>query len=262
LVGLILGIVGCLFGLIPLTFWIAGTLGVIGLILALVGFARTRRGEATNKKTAIAGIATNALALVLAVVGVVIVGNAFSQFGKDIKAADTQVVAPTSSDASASDSTDDSSAGSDVTDTTDPSTSADDSAYNDMPIGQSITVSGTNNDTPYVMDLKAVSIKKSKAAIEDYGNKPKGSYVGILVEYTCTQGTCSYNPFDFKVRNSDGDEFDSSSSSFTPGLESGDLRHGRKARGYITYDLPKGKYVLEYSAGFADTTSASWKFSV
>jgi hypothetical protein len=58
LAGIILGIVGLLFALVPLTFWVAGLIGGTGLILALVGRARAKRGEASNAKTAWAGISS------------------------------------------------------------------------------------------------------------------------------------------------------------------------------------------------------------
>lgn len=71
--GLILGIIGILFGFVPLTFFIAGPLGVTGLILALVGRARVKRGEASNGKAALFGVLTSLIALALSVWGAVIV---------------------------------------------------------------------------------------------------------------------------------------------------------------------------------------------
>lgn len=77
--GLILGIVGILFGLVPLTFWIAGPLGVTGLVLALVGRARVKRGEATNRKTALFGVLTSVIALALSVWGATIFFDAVDE---------------------------------------------------------------------------------------------------------------------------------------------------------------------------------------
>lgn len=81
---LIAGIVGTLFGLVPLTFWIAGPLGVVGLVLALVALGRARR-EHRSRKLPIAGTVLSALALVLSVVGAVIVFTAVDQLGKDLE---------------------------------------------------------------------------------------------------------------------------------------------------------------------------------
>ena len=82
---LILGIIGAISGLIPLLFWIAGTLGVIGLILGFVGRARAKRGEATNGRTALWGIITSAIALILSIVGMVIVFDAFGDAADELE---------------------------------------------------------------------------------------------------------------------------------------------------------------------------------
>lgn len=81
---LILGIVGAVSGLIPLLFWVAGTLGVTGLVLGFVGRARAQRGEATNGKTALWGIITSAIALVLSIIGMVIVFDAFGDAADEL----------------------------------------------------------------------------------------------------------------------------------------------------------------------------------
>ena len=62
---LILGIIGVLAGIIPLFFWVAGILGVIGLVLGFVGRGRFERSEATNGTMALWGIITSLAALVL-----------------------------------------------------------------------------------------------------------------------------------------------------------------------------------------------------
>jgi hypothetical protein len=69
---LILGIIGVLAGIIPLFFWVAGILGVIGLVLGFVGRGRFERSEATNGTMALWGIIIGAVALVVSIVGAVI----------------------------------------------------------------------------------------------------------------------------------------------------------------------------------------------
>jgi hypothetical protein len=61
---LILGIIGVLFGVIPVV-WVAGILGIIGLILGLVGLGRVQRGEATNGTMALWGVIASVAAVVL-----------------------------------------------------------------------------------------------------------------------------------------------------------------------------------------------------
>ncbi|MFG2759255.1 DUF4190 domain-containing protein [Streptomyces wuyuanensis] len=83
---LVLGIIGALSGLIPFFFWLAGILGLIGLILGLSGKGRVKRGEATNKGVAVAGVVLGLVSLVLSVVGAVItfkaVGEAVDEINK------------------------------------------------------------------------------------------------------------------------------------------------------------------------------------
>jgi Septum formation len=79
---LILGIIGALTGVIPFMFWLAGALGLIGLILGFIARGRVKRGEATNGTAALWGIITSAVAVVLSIVGLVIlVGVVLSEEG-------------------------------------------------------------------------------------------------------------------------------------------------------------------------------------
>jgi hypothetical protein len=64
---LILGIIGVVIGIIPFFFWLAGILGVVGLILGFVGRGRAKRGEATNGTMALWGIITSAVAVVVSI---------------------------------------------------------------------------------------------------------------------------------------------------------------------------------------------------
>ncbi|NEB73971.1 DUF4352 domain-containing protein [Streptomyces sp. SID14478] len=104
---LILGVIGVLSGLLPILFWLAGTLGVIALILGLTGRGRAKRGEATNKGVALAGVLLALASLGLAVFGAYTtfkaVDDAVDEINKsvsDTKAKDTK----TSGDAKDADS--------------------------------------------------------------------------------------------------------------------------------------------------------------
>ena len=68
---LVLGIVGAVFGLVPILGLVAFPLGILAVVFGFVG-----RRRSTGRGMALAGIITGALALVLAVVGVVIVQDA------------------------------------------------------------------------------------------------------------------------------------------------------------------------------------------
>lgn len=84
LAALILGIVGMLFGMVPLTGFIAFAVGVTGLILGLAGWSRVRKNKATNKKTAIFGVITSVLAVILGIWGMAIFFGALNDLGNDL----------------------------------------------------------------------------------------------------------------------------------------------------------------------------------
>lgn len=94
----VLGILGCLFGLIPLFAPAAIGLGVIGVIFTVVAHIKRNR-----KGLKITGGAVSVVAVVLGAVGIVIVGSAVAQFDDDMKAiSGGSAPAATSASASAS----------------------------------------------------------------------------------------------------------------------------------------------------------------
>ncbi len=83
-------------------------------------------------------------------------------------------------------------------------TDVDTDVIKDLKIGDGVTVTGED----YEMEVEVLSIKSSTRAIEEYGERPKGLFVGLMVRYTCLSGSCDYNPYDFTLRSDEGDEFD------------------------------------------------------
>ena len=73
---LVLGIVGCVLGVIPFGFTVSWILGLVGVILGFIGISRSRKGVATNGKVAIAGTVLSLLAMVIAVIATVVVFSA------------------------------------------------------------------------------------------------------------------------------------------------------------------------------------------
>lgn len=73
--GLVLGIIGVVLGLTPVTFWAAIPLGILGVIFGAIGF---RHG--VGKAGAILGV----IAIVLGIVWAVAWGNAFNDTNNDV----------------------------------------------------------------------------------------------------------------------------------------------------------------------------------
>lgn len=65
--GFVLGLIGAIFSLIPIIGVIAWFLVIPGLVLAAIGFARTRKGAATNAGLAIAGIVLSLVGLLFCI---------------------------------------------------------------------------------------------------------------------------------------------------------------------------------------------------
>lgn len=139
--------------------------------------------------------------------------------------------------------------------------------YTNMPLGNSITVTGKNYSGGSAVDssltLTVGTPQTSKKAVSQYGSAPKGTFVGLTVTYDCTTGKCDYNPFDFTMRAADGTEAQASyGEGFDPQLNSGTIGAGSKAKGVITYDLMPGTYSLEYRTNLLDGDAASWTIPV
>lgn len=96
LTALILGLVGLLFGTVPLTGFIAVGLGITGLALGLAGLGRIRHRRATNKKTTITGVIASAAAVAVGIWGITIVFGAFDQLDKDLSSLGTSDTSDTS----------------------------------------------------------------------------------------------------------------------------------------------------------------------
>ena|SRR5215813_10147621 len=74
----VLGILGTIFGLVPIAAFIALALSVVGLGVGLGNIGRLRSKKATNKVMTGIGIGLSVLGVVLSIIGIVIVNNAFN----------------------------------------------------------------------------------------------------------------------------------------------------------------------------------------
>lgn len=83
---LVLGLCGALSGLIPFFFWFALIAGIVGLVLGIVGFARTRKGTATNRTTTLFGTVLSVIAIALGIWGAVTLFQATDKLVNDLNA--------------------------------------------------------------------------------------------------------------------------------------------------------------------------------
>jgi hypothetical protein len=83
----------------------------------------------------------------------------------------------------------------------------------------------------------------------DLNRQPSNSYLlpkagnrfivaEVLYESTGTDKV-SYNPYDWKLSDSNGYDYDQTYTGIGPELHSGELAPGGKARGFIGYEVPK-----------------------
>ena len=87
--GFVLGLIGLIFSPIPIIGVVAWPLVILGLIFSLVGLSRARKGHATNKGQAVAGIVLSAIGLVICIVWVVGFSKAASDVNKQATAVAT-----------------------------------------------------------------------------------------------------------------------------------------------------------------------------
>ena len=84
--GLVCGIVGVVFGLIPWTFWLAWVLGVLAIVFGAIGRRRADREPAAGKRSmATAGLILGIVSIALGVVGLIILVTFINDVGTSIQ---------------------------------------------------------------------------------------------------------------------------------------------------------------------------------
>ena len=72
-----------------------------------------------------------------------------------------------------------------------------------------------------------------------------GNYLVLDVVVKGVEGTVSYNPLYFSVQDEEAREYNIAfGADAEPSLKSGELKSGKKARGYISFDVKKGPVTL------------------
>jgi hypothetical protein len=81
--GFVVGLIGLVFSPIPIIGVVAWPLVILGLIFSLVGFSRARKGQATNKGLAVAGIVLSAIGLVICILWVAVFTKAATDINNE-----------------------------------------------------------------------------------------------------------------------------------------------------------------------------------
>jgi len=131
-------------------------------------------------------------------------------------------------------------------------------------IGETFNVTLTDSDN--VIARADVTVNKMRDLGSSYldptygGDKQfadhaaRGRYVVFTITYADTAGAFDYNEFDWTVRMPDGQEYDqpgfvqSSTDAFGQSLNSGTLHKGHRAKGVISFDIPRTHGLLVYNA--------------
>ena len=82
---LALALTGVVFGLVPFTGFLALILGALAVLFGLLGGARVRRGEATNRRMTFTGTMLGVLVAALGIWGISITFNAMNKLGTDLQ---------------------------------------------------------------------------------------------------------------------------------------------------------------------------------
>ena len=116
-------------------------------------------------------------------------------------------------------------------------------------VGEQIEVSG--DIVSSALRVRVVQVKQAKS-YGQYSKPAKGNvYLAAKYEYVAVEDGATYNPLDWQVFV-DGTAVENYTfvvDGPTPELRSGTLPKGRKASGWVVYEVPaKGQVVLSYGA--------------
>lgn len=88
---LCLAIPGLVFGLVPLTGFLAAVCGGLALIFGLLGYGRAKRGQASNRKMSVISSILGATAVALGIWGMTIVFDTVEEIDKEFDRIGTEL---------------------------------------------------------------------------------------------------------------------------------------------------------------------------
>ncbi len=133
-------------------------------------------------------------------------------------------------------------------------------------IGESFNITGTDydddlNELEFSGIVKAESIKVIQPG--EWDDDPEyDRYLRVVISAESTDGKWTINPYDFQMVAPDGTTFDGDAFVDDPGappdLNDTTVRKGRKAKGSIHFDIPKGKGLELHFNPDDDESIAVW----
>ena len=213
---LVLGILALLGAFIPILGMLSVPLALIGLVLGILGFLRVRKGQATNKGAAIAGI-------ILSIHSFVVVGAVTAMTGAAIDSVDKAVNATPSNAAPAAKSGDASA---------EPSNTA--------KVGEALTYDSMGT-TAKIAVLKVVDNAESDNEFTKPGDGKRYVAVQLAAENV---GSATYNNLtwlDSKIYGTSGQGYTNSFAKYKGGPEMPtaiDLKPGGKVNGWMLFEVP------------------------
>jgi Domain of unknown function (DUF4352) len=225
-------VIGAVVGLIPLLFVLSLGLGVTALTLGLVGRGRARRGIATNRKVALWGTITGALAMVLGVVGIGIVINAADNLSEDLDDLGSSTV-QVEGEAPEPESSG-------------PVSEPESDGPAAVQVGETVTVTTNWFDGDATADVVVANPTTATVEPGEYGMEPQnGLFVAVDVTAVAapdSEGSFSVNPFNFRFVAADGTVYDHAFvTSFDPQLNAVELAAGQRTAGKVVFDIVPGQ---------------------
>jgi uncharacterized protein DUF4352 len=125
----------------------------------------------------------------------------------------------------------------------------------------------TDGEESVDANIRINSVRYTSAPGNSYGDRSKnGYYVIVSLTVQVTKGTLPVNPLYFGYQTADGTVYHTMDGNaifagFEPGLDAGDVSAGRRVRGNVVFDVPRGRGAsLTYEGPLGDVIG-SWHLS-
>lgn len=222
---LVLGILAFIGSFIPALGVASIPMGILGIVLAILGLSRIKKGQANNKGASIAGLILSALAVIVAIIVTAVSALFLDAVNQGIEESGAAPVNPgTNEEAPEPQAEEQSEAG-----------QFPGQQPNDVVVeaGESVTFAGAT---------------VTAEALEEQSDDIGGEYLCTVVSYVNdSDEQVSYNLLDWQLQNPEGNIKDSTFTAREDELSSGELAPGGKTSGEVCFEGSEdeaGQYVV------------------